>query len=1307
MAVPANRPAEAAGAAKESLPPVTFGVAGAYYPNRSRDLNPIINYVRYKLPETGTAMPAQSFPIVGIGASAGGLEAVTALLANLPAATGMAFVFLQHLSPDHDSLLPEILGKRTPLTVVEAQEGLAVEPNRLYIIPAGAKPSLAGGVFHLELRAAGDRRPPKAIDQLLQSLAAEGGNCMAVILSGTGSDGLLGIRAIKAAGGIVFAQDPASAQFGEMPNNVIASGCVDFVLPLEEIARRLADLAQHRYFKSEAVAPAVGEPPAAATLPAPDDEGKQWPQIFRLLRAASGIDFTNYKGATIRRRLERRMALQRITHFAEYVQFLHDHPAEAQALAADFLIRVTRFFREPETLRTLAQLAFPRLLENRPADEALRIWVPGCASGEEVYSLAIGLCELLDECATAPPLQFFGTDVSDGAIEQARAGDYPDSIAADVSPERLQRFFVAQGNRYRIAKSIRDLCVFARQNVLADPPFSRIDLVSCRNLLIYFDPILQQQALALFHYALKPGGFLVLGPAETVGPAVEGFEVVDKRQRIYRREPGGGFPPALRRSNMSLAPRPAPNPPTLSPPLAERVQKEGDRILLARYVPASILVDERLNILQFRGHTAPYLEHLSGAASLNLHKLAPSELLVSLTAALEAARQDGMPVQRQAQLEREDGVRPVSFEVVPFHAGEAEPRHYLIVFQEVPEAAAPAGSPAGFWTAWWGRARGVKQEAVAADGQEEIIRKLRRELEVSRYALRTVQDDYEAFKEELGAAHEKWLAANEELQSTNEELESAKEELQATNEELSTTNDELRHRNRELNEANETVRQARDYADAIIDTVREGLLVLDGELRVLRANRTFYELFKTRGEDTQDRFLFNLGEGQWNIPQLQALLQEIRGGTTSLRDYAVTHVFPGLGERTMLLNARLLAGAGAERPKILLAIEDITERTRAATQLREDDRHKDEFLAMLAHELRNPLAPIQNAVQLMRTIGLQEPQLEWARGVIDRQVRQLACLVDDLLDAARIRQNKIVLKRVLVDLAAIVQNVVEISQPLLNANHQELIVAVPPSLPRVQGDPIRLVQAIANLLNNAVKYTPAGGQIRLSVEPTGAEIVVRVQDNGVGIDPALLPQLFELFTQGHRTMERAEGGLGIGLSLVRHIAELHGGTVEAFSAGLGQGSEFVMRLPVAQDAEAIPAIAQEQAPASPVAHRVLVVDDNVDAAKSLGFFLDLAGYETRLAYDAPAALEIAPTFKPDVVVLDIGLPGMNGYDLATHLRSLPETRHAHLIAVTGYSQAQDKQWSEAAGIDIHLVKPVDAEALNRLIGALELADPVQ
>lgn len=1251
-------------------------------------------------------MSQQIFPIVGIGASAGGLEAVTEVLANLPATTGMGFVFIQHLSPDHPSLLTEILAKRTPLTVVEAQEGLIVQPDHLFILPAGATLTLREGMLHLEHRVPASQ-PPTAIDQLLQSLAEERDNAVAIILSGTGSDGVQGVRALKAAGGIVFAQDPASAQFGEMPSHAIATGCVDFVLPPADIARHLAGLAHHPYIHPDATALAV-QAPAPEPIPAPTEDAEPWKRIFGRLRTASGIDFSNYKGTMLRRRLERRMALRQMTDLAEYAQWVQDDPAEAQALAEDFLIRVTRFFREPETFATLAQSVFPRLLVDRPEAEPVRIWVPGCASGEEVYSLAISLCEVLEDRTAVPPIQIFGTDVSERAIEQSRAGDYPDSIAADVSAERLQRFFVKQGKGYRISKPIRDLCIFARQNVLADPPFSRIDLVSCRNLLIYFDPILQQQALALFRYALKPGGILVLGPVETVGPTVEGFEDVDPRQRLYRRKAGVSPAPALRPTTAASPPRSAlprlPLPPAPTP--AERVQKEGDRILLARYTPASILVDQQLNVLQFRGHTAPYLEHLSGAASLNLQKLVRPELLVALTAAMEAAHQERMPVQREARVERADEVWPVRFDVIPLPAGEADLRHSLIIFQDAPEPERPKTKAAGFWTTWWNRVWATGEATSAANEREAAFQTLSRELEASQYALRTTREEQAASQEQLNAAHEELVSANEELQSTNEELESAKEELQATNEELSTTNDELRHRNRELNDTNETLQRARDYADSIIDTVREGLLVLDGELRVRRANRTFYELFKARPEETQDRFLFTLGEGQWNVPQLQTLLKTVCGEPAVVQDYEITHDLPGLGERTMLLNARRLEEAVSGEPQILLAIEDITERKRAEHQLREDDRHKDEFLAMLAHELRNPLAPIRNAVQVMRVVGLPDPKLEWARQVIDRQVRQLTQLVDDLLDAGRIRQNKILLKPVLVDLAAIVQNVIEISQPLVNANQQKLIVAVPPALPPVEGDPLRLAQAIANLLNNAAKYTPEGGTIGLAVEATDTEMAVRVKDNGVGIDPTLLPRIFDLFTQGDRSLDRAQGGLGIGLSLVHHIAELHGGTVEAFSAGLGQGSEFVLRLPVARKAQPTPPASPEQAPATTATHRILVVDDNVDMAQSLALCLDLHGHETQQAYDGPSALEAAATFQPDVVVLDIGLPGIDGYELVAQLRSLPETRLAYLIAITGYGQSQDRQRSKEAGIDAHWVKPVDPEALNQLITSLETPNPV-
>lgn len=846
------------------------------------------------------AIPEIPFPVVGIGASAGGLEAVSELLAGLPAATGMAFLFVQHLDPGHGSLLVEILTKKTPLTVTEAQNGMAVAPEHLYVIPPNTTLTLLRGVLRLQRRQISELRH-MPIDILLHSLAEERGHlAIGVILSGGGSDGTLGLRAIKERGGITFAQEPASARFAAMPRSAIATGCVDFILSPQLMAEALAKVGRHTYLSSGTTP--VGEPP-----PTGEDDMER---VFGLLRTHCGVDFTHYKRTTIERRLARRMAVRHADGLASYADLLQHDPNEVQTLGQDLLIRVTSFFRDPETFEGLVETIFPALLEGRSLTEPLRIWVPGCASGEEVYSIAICLTECLDARALSIPVQIFGTDLSETAIETARAGRYVDNIAGQISAERLQRFFVKLNAHYQIVKSIRDRCVFARQNVTSDPPFARLELVSCRNLLIYLDPALQSQVIPLFHYALKPQGYLILGPSETMGQFSDLFEIVDKRHKIYRRKAGparvglelrAGEPAALPRSRGTIAVAPA--------VYMEQAQRVTERLLLARYAPACVLIDGGLNILYFHGETSRYLEHARGAASLNLQKLASPGLLVELLPAIQAARQQDAPVRLAGLRDETSGeMREIHIEVVPLKVPEIEDRCHAILFTQAPTPPRGEHNTAAAWLVQgWAKLSGAGAEAAeAATERDHEILQLKHDLAATRGYLQVAIEEHQAAKEELESAHEEVLSANEELQSTNEELETAQEELQSTNEELTTTNEELQNRNHELNDLNEALSESSDYLDAIVETLRQPLLVLGGDLRIARANGAFYACFQTTPVETEHCLLYELDDGQWNIPRLRTLLEEILHENAQFQGYEVANVFPRIGEKTMLLNAGLL-----------------------------------------------------------------------------------------------------------------------------------------------------------------------------------------------------------------------------------------------------------------------------------------------------------------------------------------------------------------------------------------------------------------
>jgi two-component system, chemotaxis family, CheB/CheR fusion protein len=1234
----------------------------------------------------------RSFPIVGIGASAGGLEAVSELLAELPATSGMAFLLVQHLDPRHQSFLTEILKKKTEIGVETAADGTVITPNHLYVIPPNATMTVADGALRLTPRESTEH-PHRPINILFRSLAEQHVHrAVAVVLSGTDSDGAQGLEEVKAAGGITMAQEPTTAKFDGMPKNAIATGCVDFILTPKKLGQEMVRIGNHPYLNSDAT---------PAELP---QERDGLSRIFRLLQGKNGTDFSRYKRSTVQRRLARRMALRQIDGLVEYAELLKHEPEEVQALAQDFLIRVTGFFRDPETFAGLSETVLPALLENRSPKEPLRIWVPGCASGEEAYSIAMVLMEYLGDRASSVRVQIFGTDLSDAAIQKARTGFYTDTIGDEVSPERLQRFFVKLDDHYQVSKTIRDLCVFARHDVTRDPPFSRLGLVSCRNLLIYLDQTLQRQIIPLFHYALNPGGFLVLGPSETIGASSELFRLVDGRHQIYRKQPvPARVLPAFSMVEAAVRPGAAEIVAAVNPALveSERAQDETERLLLARYAPAAILIDDSFNVVYFHGETSRYLEHSRGPASLNLQKICRAGLLVELSPAIHEAQKTERAVRREGvRVELPGDEREVSFEVVPTKLPGIESRYFLILFGP-PSSAQPFEASTGLFVRLWASLFGVGAH-VETEKDNEIVR-LRRELDATRDYLQATVEEHEAAKEEMKSAHEEALSANEEFLSTNEELETAKEELQSANEELGVTNQELRDRNRELNELNQELQRSRNSLNAIVETLREPLLVLDGELRVQKANREFYETFHMRPEETLGRHLYDLGNGEWNIPALRKLLERILPDVSSLRDFEVTHDFSSIGEKTMLLNARQLAHGEHRDGMILLAIEDITERQLSRKNLVEADERKNKFLATLAHELRNPLTPIRLGIELLRTdakeVGLRQLDM------MERQVDKLIRLVDDLLDIARIERDHVELRKKPVDLAGVVNSAIEASRHYIDDRHHHLTLSLPAQPVWVMADPMRLEQVVSNLLSNASKYTDACGEIAVNVERAGEDAVLTVRDNGIGIQPELLPQLFEMFFQVDASLDRTGGGLGIGLSVTKRLVELHGGRVEGKSDGLGTGSRFTVNLPTIRDRDhqddSHNGELQEPPAAGSVTHRVLIVDDNPDTTDTTTEIAKSWGHDVAVANSGPAALDLAGQMHPDIILIDIGLPEMNGYELARRLRQLPGMETTRLIAVTGYGREEDRQAAHEAGFNLHLTKPVDPSRLKRLLATLE------
>lgn len=1546
---------------------------------------------RSRRPKVGARKPAPSaakskplrpagVAVAGIGASAGGLEAFTLLLKHLPVDTGMGFVLVQHLDPNHESALTHLLARATSMPVHEVTNNMKVEGNHVYVIPPNTSLSIAGSVLKLAKRSA-NHSPHRSIDTFFESLAADQHErAIGVVLSGTATDGTLGLEAIKAEGGITFAQDE-SAKYDSMPRSAIAAGCVDLVLSPENIARELARIARHPLLTSSDVVAATtrsegtlhaeaereadqhGGPQAAlasggrgtprtdaakaraeAAKPAQAaDDGYR--RILLLLRNHCGVDFSLYKSSTIQRRVGRRMVLGRHERLDQYADFLKGNTKELDALYSDVLISVTSFFRNPDAFDALKRKVFPKLLEKRAHDDELRVWTLGCSTGQEAYSIAMSYAEFVHDVPRPPRLQVFATDLNEALLEKARHGLYAKTLEQDVSPERLREFFVEEQGGYRIAKSLREQVVFARQNVVSDPPFSRIDLVSCRNLLIYFESGLQQKIIPAFHYALKPGGFLFLGASESVGGYTHLFEPADKKQKIFSKKAAPTplfrlpLPSERRATDASGRRRPASLAAGAGQALPESMrgglhaelsaQREADRIMVNQFAPPGVLVNEELQIVQFRGPTSAYLEPPKGKATFDLLKMAREGLLLPLRALLNKAKRENKPVRKDGVRVHGIGtaVRRVNLQVVPLT--NLNERGYLVLFE--PADASKAGIVA----------TSSPTRVLNKTAQNRRIAELEGELAETRDYLQSVLEQHEASNEELQASNEEIQSANEEMQSVNEELETSKEELESTNEELVTVNEEMVNRNTDLNWANAdlsnlqaslhtaivlldrnlavrrftpqaeqifnllatdlgrslsgvrhtlqlpdlerllrividtvsvlerevqdengcwytlrarpyltldnrvdgavlmlvdidqlkrselSISAARDYAMAILRTARDPLLVLDRDLRVETANDAFYRLFKVTPQNTEGHLIYKLGNSEWDLPELRKLLEEIIPDSTVFNDYEVEHTFGSIGHRYLLLNARLLKNAAGEPARIVLGIQDITERRRneellnrrteqfenllnkapvgiyfvdedlrirqvnpiampvfgdipdligrdlaevlhilwepaeadaivrlfrhtlatgapyvipemierrldrgitecyawqieriplpegrqgvvcyfrdisaevlARRELNDADARKNEFLAMLSHELRNPLSPILAAVQLLRMLPPSGNPIEaQAHAILTRQVGQLKLLIDDLLEISRISSGKMQLQQESIAVSSLAERAVETARPMIEGRRHALKVSLPLYPLWLRCDPARLEQVLVNLLSNAAKFTDEGGQIGLTVHQEGEAAVLRVRDSGVGIAPEMLPRIFDLFTQAARTLDRSQGGLGIGLSLVKRVVEMHDGTVEVTSV-LNEGSEFVVRLPVGLPATPEPPAVPSKAPPAHMRLRVLVVDDAVDTTTLFSSLLVAAGHEPKVAHNGPDAVTAALEFLPHVMLMDIGLPGFDGFEVAQQIRLRPELRNTVLVAMTGYGQQSDRQRAHDVGFAEYLLKPVDFGRVQQLL----------
>ena len=1207
------------------------------------------------------ASPDSELIVVGIGASAGGLESLKEFFSAMPADSGLAFVVVQHLDPHHTSYMADILAKHTEMNVIEVADGMAVAAKHVYTIPPNKFLRIQQGRLYLsEIEKRDGMRMP--IDFFFRSLAEDQRErAVCVIFSGSGSDGTLGLREVRAAGGLTIVQQPETAQFDAMLTSAIATGMVDCVLPLGEIPDAIQRYTPHV---------------RSADRSTDREKLEQLDAILELLATQSGNDFSAYKKSTLLRRAERRMGINRLTSLSEYLRFLKAHPAELDDLAKDMLIGVSSFFRDADAFEELRRAVIAPLVREQAGKGPLRVWIPGCSTGEEAYSIAILLAEEIEAGDKNCQLQIFASDVDLTALAFAREGIYPHSISADVSEARLNRFFTREDSTYRVSKRLRESVMFSPQNLLTQAPFSKLDLISCRNLLIYIEPAVQRKLLSLFAFALRGGGYLFLGKSDGMAAQHPLFTTVSVKSRIYRRNLSSAGIPAFAISfgnNLwgadPLRKYDLPSHPNLS--------ELNQQVLLEHFDASMVLIDERGSILHFFGATGKFLEHPTGKANLNLLDMIDNALSAKLRLALRAMASGDEPVSFQrVQLKRGESAFPVNITIKSVN-GREQGRVYAVIFEAAPaEAAAPRSG-----------------DAVAQPGEDKsLVAQLESELKTLKGEFQITIDEYETSAEELKAANEEILSINEELQSTNEELETSKEEIQAVNEELNTVNGQLNLKVEELMAVNNDLinflnaseaatifldgecrirrftpsatgimrlipsdvgrpidhmthqftgvdliaeaknvlaslipikkevraadgrwftmsclpyrtldnkidgvvltfndvtalkrselanEEARDFADRIMDAVREALLVLGSDLQVILANRTFYHNFQVKPGETLNRSVFELGDGQWNIPVLRDRLEKIIGSGGEFNDFEIEHNFPGVGQRTMLLNARRIERQTGHEQLTLLAIDDITERNRVRELMASEERLRQhnraleqqlvasgrlvslgEITASMAHEFNNPLGIIMGFVEDLRSEMDPQSSQYQALTIVDEETKRCQKIIQDLMQFARPGDAQ----RRSAHLGSIIDTTLHMMDS--RAFKQKVTVArqVQPDLPPIEGDPQQLEQVLINLYLNALDVMPHGGTLTVGAAlhdtaPAGRgqkEIVISVADTGSGIAEHDLPKIFQPFyTNGKKS------GLGLGLPVCERIVKNHGGKIEVESH-LGKGTTFRIHLP--------------------------------------------------------------------------------------------------------------------------------------------------
>jgi two-component system CheB/CheR fusion protein len=1318
---------------------------------------------------------------VAIGASAGALPALSKFFSagnHIP--SDVAFVVIVHLAPDAESHLPQLLARDTSLVVSAIEDAMPIRAGHVYVIPPKVSVTVTDATFHLT-PAVGRPDVPMPIDRLFTSLAADQRErAIGIVLTGANADGAAGLRAIKAEGGMVMAQDPETAEHGAMPRHAIATGLVDYVLPVEQMPAALSGYIDRSKAVTLSGAGADGQPPDLEP-------------VLRAL-AAGGSEFRGYKRGTLERRIARRMSVNRVSSLDTYCDLLKNNVEEAEALSLDMMIGVTEFFRDPQAWQVLSERVLASLLAEPEGDQPLRVWVPGCATGEEAYSMAMLLTEEIEKRNSSRKFMILASDVNRAALARARAGIYAPGVALPLGQTRLERFFHAHDDGFQVRQDLRETILFTPQNLIADPPFSRVDLISCRNLLIYLEPEAQQRVFELFHFSLNPKRYLFLGRSESTDPDSVQFQEVSKAWRIYQRSPVGasgvsGYrfsTRAVRREEFPRANRAG----ARSKGYAELV----NATLLAEHHAASVLVNAAHQVLYVSGCADEYLGQPAGEPSGNILDMAREYLRLKLRIVLRRAL-DNVPDASVSEVVSNDSGPAVKITVTrPSDTANAS-KALLILFARLPVVDRPASS--------------------APSGADSDLWHLESELRTTQAALGSTIEELEESNSELRVSNEEILSMNEELRSANEELETSKEELQAVNEQLNQVNSQLEQKIRQTEALSEDVTNllaSTEIATVLLDQhgIIKRFTPIAGRLFGFAPADMGRPIAEVLGAPFTDALMLEMEQVLGGISaQLEREVETATGQwyVRRITPYAAVHGKPAAGavltwtdithvkrsdERSRRLAAvvrdsndaitvfdlrgRFLAwnraassmyGYGEDealrmsvadlmppgaRPDHLDFIHqalhhqalhsyetrrvakdghvlevwltmsillndsgdpvavasterDMTDRSASNAQLRERaeqlalaDRRKNEFLAMLGHELRNPLAALVSASNLLVSEAAAESQKARASGIIQRQGRAMMQLVNEMLDITRITSGSIELNRQTIPLKTVVQSAIEVCQPIIDERRHKLTVSLPEKPVFIYADPTRLSQVIENILINAAKFTAPRGTIELRATIAAHRLALSIKDNGRGIAPAMLGSLFDMFVQGPASDNQRHHGLGVGLSVVRRLVELHGGSVRAVSDGK-TGSEFIVDLPLGSQAAAANRsdVRSAKNPARP--KRILVIDDNADAAEALAMLLSIDGHEVAVRLDGASGIAAAPSFRPEIILLDIGLPDMDGYSVAKRLRQDDTGDTFTLVALTGYGLPTDRVRSAEAGFDHHLTKPVELDELNRLFDA--------